>query len=148
MYTFDQVPAIVQDRDDMKVKIETMDRAAEKEKDERSKQVQDIKTEAASMQENLQEKVSKTGDLSFPYSCMRWSLELSILFSLVVYHLSWWMLQCCICILSCVIFSSIQQLWSMQNQGLPLQSFLQAKVKHKVLIIQLLYWRLLPSLID
>ncbi|XP_067937050.1 calponin homology domain-containing protein DDB_G0272472-like [Watersipora subatra] len=57
-----QVPAIVEEREEQRQKLEKMERAAENEKDERSKQVESIKMEAATMQENLQEKIDTLRD--------------------------------------------------------------------------------------
>lgn len=48
---------MVEERDALRLQVETLERAAETEKDERSKQVQGVKTEAATAQENLQDKV-------------------------------------------------------------------------------------------
>lgn len=57
------MPSVVEDRNELKLQIEAMERDAEKEKDDVSRKMQDAKTEAATMQENMQEKVRTEGKL-------------------------------------------------------------------------------------
>ena len=51
------MPGIIDDRDKLRAQIDASERTAEKEKDATSRKVEELKTEQATMQENMQEKV-------------------------------------------------------------------------------------------
>lgn len=58
MSPFSQVPALVQDRDQLQAQVDAMERAAEAAKDDTSKKLESAKTNSATMQDSMQEKVS------------------------------------------------------------------------------------------